>query len=143
MKPLRLLPPSFRWIGIGLLIAGVLIWLLDIALDLPWHTQVDLYYELIFICTVGGGGMAAFSSLHHEDEYMQTIRLQAWQWAVLLQVVIVVRVFFIPEPTSGPFSRGIKLEMTIYQMAGLFILYLLRFHYLLARTRRLDREDAA
>lgn len=116
MKKIPLLPRYFRWIGVGLVLLSVLVYihqklLLDtsnfyfmktfaLIMDYPMSNgRVDYFsitepYDMrltiqLFLSLLGLTFLA-FAKNKIEDEMINSIRLYAWSWSVILMIVYVL-----------------------------------------------------
>jgi hypothetical protein len=87
-------------------------------------TRIDLIPNLTAVLFLLGGLMIVFSKEKIEDEYINSIRLNALQWAVftnyLCLLLAVVFVYGIPF-----------LNIMVYNMFTVILIYIPRFYYLL------------
>ncbi len=87
-------------------------------------TRIDLISNLTAVLFLLGGLMIIFSKEKIEDEFINSIRLNALQWAVftnyLCLLLAVVFVYGIPF-----------LNIMVYNMFTVILIYIPRFYYLL------------
>jgi len=87
-------------------------------------TRIDLIPNLTAVLFLLGGLMIVFSKEKIEDEYINSIRLNALQWALftnyLCLLLAVVFVYGIPF-----------LNIMVYNMFTVILIYIPRFYYLL------------
>lgn len=149
MRQLPLLPVQTRWLGAVLVTAAVATYLLNgiyndrtcwfinfpvIAYEEPFGpkeyfsvSRVAFYDTFLCLLFLVGLMCIAFSKTKREDEYINSIRLNAWLWAVLINVSLVCVSFLLFYGMSFFFIIAGNLF-------SLLIIFILRFHYLLYKT---------
>ncbi len=153
MKSIRLLKPGYKKVGWLFFILGAGLWILNsifkqeidflymdvfavitdesiLSLKRKYFsfTTVNIGNTLAGIFAVVGGLLITFSREKKEDEFIQSLRLRSFQWAFLLNYLILLILFI--------FVYGMSfLTIMVYQMFLILILYILRFHYLLYLNR--------
>lgn len=149
MKSIRLLKSGYKKVGWIFLIVGTLLWIghqLD-WINFPNVTVFIIAYEDLFapyeyytfksldivptlagVIVIIGGLLITFSKEKIEDEFIHTLRLRSFQWAFLLNYIILLILFIFVYEWSF-------LYVMLYQMFLILILYILRFHYLLYLNR--------
>lgn len=91
------------------------------------HTNLTL--TLIGSLFIIGGVMVAFSKELVEDEFIMRLRLVSFQWAVLINYLILFFLFL--------FIYGIEfLYVMMYNMFTIIILFIIIFHYKLFKTQK-------
>lgn len=90
------------------------------------HT--NLTFTVAGCAFIIGGLLVAFSQEVIEDEFIANLRLQSFQWAFLINYVVLFLLFVFVYGT--PFLWAI-----IYQMFLILILFIARFHYLLLKNK--------
>lgn len=151
MKKFALLNHRYKKYGWVLLCSGIVLWLgqliynddisffktkfltvvnSDIFTKSTYFSinEVNLTVTLIGILTIVGGLLVAFSKEKEEDEYINQLRLSSFQWAVLINYIILLIVFL---TVFGPDFLYVMM-VNMFTVLGLFII---RFHYLLYRLR--------
>lgn len=151
MKTFKLLNHRYKKYGWILLSTGIVLWLgqliynddisffktkfltvvnSDIFTKSTYFSinEVNLTVTLIGILTIVGGLLVAFSKEKEEDEYINQLRLSSFQWAVLINYIILLIVFL---TVFGPDFLYVMV-VNMFTVLGLFII---RFHYLLYRLR--------
>lgn len=143
MKSLRLLAPYYKKIGWICMLIGAAVWIfyqLELinlpeikvfaisaeSLDQVYFSFIDTEIErtLAGVLVIIGGLLITFSREKMEDEFIQTLRLRSFQWAFLLNYIILLFLFI--------FVYGMSfLTVMVYQMFLILVLYILRFQYLL------------
>ena len=90
-------------------------------------SEVNLTNTLCGVFVIVGGLLVAFSKEKNEDEYIAQLRLQSFQWAILINYIILLLAFLL---VFG-FDFISVMIYNIFTPIGFFIL---RFNYLLYRT---------
>ncbi len=86
--------------------------------------HLDLIRNLIGICFLIGGILVMFSKEKKEDEFINQLRLNALQFAVLINYSLLFLCFL--------FIHGFAfLDVMMYNMFTVIIIYILRFRFLL------------
>jgi hypothetical protein len=141
MKNAPLLAPRFRWIGLALFIPFAILGALNLFQDFEFaflHLQVstkdisasnqNLTDEVALTGCIIGLLLVSFARVRFEDEFIHLLRLEAWQWAVLIHfVVLLIGIWTV-------YDFGF-LYIMIGNMLTVLVIFLLRFHYLLYRQR--------
>jgi hypothetical protein len=96
--------------------------------------QIELFPNLISILFLIGGMLVVFSKEKTEDEFIHQIRLNAFQFSVFINYLLLLGCFFIIH--GFPF-----LNIMMYNMFTVIIIYLLRFHYLLFKNSMSNYEE--
>ena len=144
MKNKFLLPEKFRQIG---WVTFFLFFVLGIATEYSGFNipgfyfvnaesiKYDLTNELAFAGTIIGLLMIAFARHINEDELISKVRLESWQWAVIINYAILIILNF----TFYDFGF---LFVIIYNVFTLLLVYIIRFYYsLYLLTKNLIDED--
>jgi hypothetical protein len=141
MKRYLLLPARFRWIGLALLIPFAFLGIMSLYHDFEFswlavstpnkgifHSQQNLTDELALSGTIVGLLFMSFARTRFEDEFIHSLRLEAWQWAVVINyAVLFVAIWAIYDEHFFYFM--------VYNMLTVLLIFLLRFHFLLYRHR--------
>jgi len=86
-------------------------------------TEIALIPNLTTVLFIVGGMLIAFSKEKIEDEYINTIRLNALQWAVCTNYLcLLLAVIFV---YGTPF-----FNIMVYNMFTVIIIYIARFYFL-------------
>jgi len=149
---ISLLPNKFKTIGWLILIPASILGLVVIYTDysIEWlniktfailnkdfgkSTEMFTYLETNLINTILGslfiigGLLVSFSKEKTEDEYISSLRLSSLMWAVLLNYLILLLSFL--------FIYGISfLNIMVYNMFTVLIIFILRFHYLIYKNSK-------
>lgn len=156
MRTTILLPACFKWIGLAVLLPGLLCLVLILAgVELPWlqarvfafayrgvfgpdvyfgWTDQNLLLTLGGVFAIAGGLMLAFTRQSDEDEYIAKLRLDAFQWAVLCNYGLLFLAFV--------FVYGLDfLYVVQLNLFTVLALFLLRFYFLLYLSRRVNDDQ--
>ncbi|HMR18782.1 MAG TPA: hypothetical protein PKA53_05745 [Sphingobacterium sp.] len=145
MKKIPLLPRSFKWVGLGLLVLFYLFKYVEIIPEqlisnvpvfaiisnvdggewgdgkyFKW-IETNLDFTLDLVVSIMGLGFIAFSRLRTEDEMINSIRLYAWSWATILLFAYILLISI--------FIYGMAFFSFYYLIPHLFILFYLIFFY--------------
>ena len=141
MKRIISLPTKYKWIGLLLFVPFAVLGFLNLyqEFEFSWLTFVvdtnklfggkqNLTDELALTGCIVGLLLMSFARTSQEDEFIQMLRLQAWQWAVLshfLLLMVAIWTMYIEH----------FLSFMIYNMLTVLIIFLGRFHFLLYKNR--------
>ena len=143
MKSKFLLPERYKWIGLAMfipsLILGVATFFFDFHFDfltlgkskspfIVFDDQINLTDEFALTGLILGMLFMAFARERHEDEYISKIRLESLQWAVILNYALLILATWLIH--GMPY-----LQVMVYNMLTILLLFLIRFHIVLARDR--------
>lgn len=147
MKNRFLIPAKFRAIGWFLFLLsfglGIFTQLASYEIpgfqvyfiDRPGSANYNLTDELAFTGSIVGLLMISFAKHINEDELISKIRLESWQWAVIINYAILL----ILDLTN--YGLGFVFIMT-YNVFTLLIVYIIPFNYSLYSLKKgLSRED--
>lgn len=156
MKTQLLLPNYYKVIGLIILLLSTALWIYVMVSgnDLPIPEtnmfavvngdaggkskyfnidKVNLTYTLIGAFFIAGSLLIAFSREKTEDEYIMKLRLSSFQWAVLVNYLLLLFLFL--------FVYGIDfITVMLYNMFTTIILFIVRFNYLLLKNRLSDEK---
>ena len=141
MKTKLLLPVKYKLIGTILLIPCMVVGLLNVYSEFQFsfltvrNTKIfdlsdgNLTNELALSGVIIGLLMIAFAKEKYEDEFINRIRLESWQWAVLINYgLLFVATWAI---------YGMEyFQVMIYNMLTVLIIFIIRFHWLLVRYKK-------
>lgn len=141
MKRIISFPTQYKWIGLVLFVPFAVLGFLNLyqEFEISWLTfTVDTHKlfggkqnitdELALTGCIVGLLLMSFARTKNEDEFIQMLRLQAWQWAVLLNfVVLLIAIWTIYNEHF--------LTFMVYNMLTVLAFFLVRFHYLLYKNR--------
>ena len=86
--------------------------------------NVYLYPTIAGVFFILGGLFVAFAKQKIEDEFIMKIRLLSFQWAILVNYILLLFCFIFVYNVSF-------LSVMVYNMFTVLILFIFRFHYLL------------
>jgi cytochrome bd-type quinol oxidase subunit 2 len=162
MKTKFLLPVKFKTIGWILLGIAILLSLwINVIGDIPFlaqakilcvyysgfpfeqnpadghffqYHQTNLQLDIIGILAIVGCLFVAFARLRTEDEYISKIRLESLVWATyvnfILLIIAIIAVYGIDF-----------LDVMIYNMITILVLFIIRFHFILYRMRKIKENE--
>lgn len=143
MKKQILFPHNFRWIGWIILIPAAVIGILNIYFDVEFgildirppntkgmfDTGLNLTATLAGVMCIIGAILVAFAKEKEEDEYIAKVRLDSLLWATYINYAILVVCFLI-------FYETRFLYVMIFNMFTILIFFIIRFNYVLYKTRK-------
>jgi hypothetical protein len=91
-------------------------------------TQIDLVPNLAGVMFLVGGLFLLLAKEKREDEYINAIRLNALHWAVTINYVLLLLCFLLMHGFGF-------LNVMLYNMFTVFIIYIARFQYLLFHNK--------
>jgi hypothetical protein len=145
MRSTLLLPNKYKKIGIILLIPslvlGILVRFRDFSfdfLDLPMgkaistgslnlDEQINLTDELALTGIILGLIFIAFAREKQEDEYINSIRLESLQWAVLINYSLLLIATWLVHGFA-------YIDVMVYNMLTVLIIFIIRFHVVLRKN---------
>ena len=158
MKTRYLFPSKYKKVGWILLFVGVAFGIIAIINDFEapqWKMKVfalfkddfingedysfswfkdDVFNELTSILISIGGLLVGFSKSKFEDEYISRVRMESLIWATYVNYgVLLFTILFV---FGMPF-----LNVMIYNMFTILIFFIIRFHYMLYKTKRQLRYE--
>ncbi|HNL37664.1 MAG TPA: hypothetical protein PKL15_12370 [Saprospiraceae bacterium] len=149
MKTLRLLPTVWKPVGFVLALAGAVLGALTVFgnFEIPGFgfnlRKEDEFLvsrfenftqELALTLLLVGLLMMAFSRVRHEDERVQLIRLEAFQWSFLFQFGILLAANWLLY--GGNFFYAM-----LFNLFTPLIVFLLRFHYVLYLSNQESADE--
>ncbi len=156
MKEL-LFPHRFKKIGWSILIPSFIVGLYLMLNDyniLEWHikmfvifadeilgdssafgiAEVNITNTIVGVLFIVGLLLVGFSKERNEDEYISSMRLSALLWAVFINYILLILAFI--------FIYGLPfLNVMLYNMFTVLILFIIRFHYLLIRNAKSFNDE--
>lgn len=145
MKSTLLLPEKYKRIGMALflpaLVLGIMVQFFDFQfafLSLPHdkhdmsrilESDINFTDEFALTGLILGMLFMAFAREKNEDEYISRIRLESLQWAVIANYVLLLAATWLVHGFG-------YLHVMIYNMLTILLIFLVRFHIVLARDRR-------
>lgn len=142
MKNAPLLAPRFRWIGLALFVPFAILGAFNLFQEFEFAfldfrvstskmisaSNQNLTDEVALTGCIIGLLLMSFARVRYEDEFIHSLRLEAWQWAVLIHfAVLLIGIWTV-------YDIGF-LYIMIGNMLTVLVIFLLRFHYLLYRQR--------
>ncbi len=93
------------------------------------YVETNLTNTLLGSLFIIGALLVSFSKEKMEDEYISSLRLSSLMWAVLLNYLILLLSFL--------FVYGLSfLDIMVYNMFTVLIIFILRFHYLIYKNSK-------
>ncbi|UMB53469.1 hypothetical protein MHL31_13405 [Lutibacter sp. A80] len=85
--------------------------------------------ELASILLIIGGILVSFSKTKDEDEYISKIRMESLIWATYVNyIVLILTILFVFDLSF--------LNVMIYNMFTILLFFIMRFHYVLYKTKK-------
>lgn len=91
--------------------------------------QTNITSTLTGVLFIAGALMIAFSKEKYEDEYISKLRLSSLLWAVFVNYSLLLIAFAFIYGTAF-------LNVMLYNMFTVLIIFIIRFHYLLYRNSK-------
>jgi len=145
MKNKLLLAKKYKLIGIIVLVPFVVLGIFNVYenfqlsfLQLPLTDQYlnsfdfndkNFTNEVALSGVIVGLLLIAFSREKMEDEFINKIRLESWQWAVLINYILLLFANWLIYGTEF-------LQVMLYNMLTILIIFIIRFHWSLSRYRK-------
>lgn len=156
METTYLLPNRFNYFGWILIALSLLLWSISLinqddisflnakvftiaGAELLKPTEyftlinVNLTFTIVGILFILGGMFVAFAKQKTEDEFIMKLRLLSFQWAILLNYSLLLFCFLFIYDLAF-------LNVMIYNMFTVLILFIFRFHYLLHKYNDSSNE---
>ncbi len=96
--------------------------------SMVWSSN-NITDELASILLIVGGVLLAFSKAKDEDEFISKIRMESLIWATYVNyIVLLLTVLFVFDMAF--------FNVLIYNMFTILIFFILRFHYVLYKTKK-------
>ena len=93
-------------------------------------TEVPLFNTIVGVLALTGLIFIAFAKTKSEDEYTNALRLNSWQWSVVINCILLLFCFL--------FMYGFAfLYVMVYNMYSILILFIIRFKYLLYKNDKM------
>lgn len=147
MKSSLLLPSRYKWIGFILLIPSLILGLLvrfrDFSFDFLTLTKsqtlvhsknlnlddlINLTDELALTGLIVALLFIAFAREKQEDEFINKLRLESLQWALLFNYVLLILATWLVHGLG-------YIDVMMYNMLTILIFFIIRFHVALYRNR--------
>jgi hypothetical protein len=145
-----LLPNKFKRIGLILLPPSLLLGIFNLydnfsfefltientAKEGMFESDINLTDEIALTGTIVSLLFIAFAREKHEDEYIESIRLKSLQWAVLVNYALLLIATWLIHGGHG-FTF---LDVMIYNMLTVLIIFIIRFHLVLRKNGVKNQE---
>ncbi|MHA4846643.1 hypothetical protein ACX0G7_20905 [Flavitalea antarctica] len=144
MKSNLLIPSRYKILGLVILIPSLLLgfWWRFYEFEVGFLTiksskegtsvfkdlQLNFTDEIALAGIIAGLLLIAFSREKHEDEFINRIRLESLQWAVLVNYVLLIIAAFLVYGWSF-------IDVMMYNMLTVLIIFILRFHLILYKNK--------
>lgn len=155
MKSFVFLPNVYKKLGWALIFFAFLLWLCGEVLDIDtdmlemWIPSIystdgvadedkqgwfafmkhDMAYTLFSALFILGGLILLFAREKVEDEFIHSVRYSAMGWALSLNYIFLLIAFL------GVYGPAF-INVVIYNVYSVLLIYLIRFHYLLFINKR-------
>lgn len=152
MKTMRLLPTTWKWPGVLLSLGGMILGVMSLfggyeigwlALKIRQEAEFlspaveNFTEELALTLLIAGLLILAFTRVKGEDERVRLIRLEAFQWSILVNFIIVL------AGNWSLYGEGFFYLM-VFNLFTPLIVFLLRFYYVLYVSEpRAEKSNAA
>jgi hypothetical protein len=128
-----LIPNHYKRLGFIILIPFLVLGALCMFRDFNFSwldigKSINLTDEIALTGTIAGLLMIAFSKEKTEDEYISTLRLESLQWAVLIHYILLVIATWAVHSLA-------YIQVMVYNMLTIPIIFIIRFHYVLAKKK--------
>jgi len=146
MRSKLLLPHRFKWIGIFLFIPFLVLGLLNRYSDFQiealnfysehssiFTTSRNLTDELSLTGSIISLLMVAFAREKQEDEFINHTRLESWQWAVLINFVLLIIATWV-------FYDEAYIDVMMYNLLTPLIIFIIRFNWVLSKYKRSEEK---
>jgi hypothetical protein len=141
MKTNMLLPQRSKWIGLAILLPFLCLGIFNLyhEFEFSWLAfktgsksltagNQNLTDELALTGIITGLMLMSFARVKNEDEFITALRLESWQWAVLIQFLLLLAAIWLVYDMHF-------MYFMIYNMLTVLVIFLVRFHYLLYHNR--------
>ena len=115
------------------------IYSLDITISPNGHfsgTNNNLTDEIAITGIIVSLLLIAFAREKEEDEFIHLIRLESWQWAVLVNFVLLIIATWL-------FYGFAFLNVMVYNMLTVLVLFIIRFQLVVYRSKREETKTLA
>ena len=147
-----LLPNKFKRIGLLLLLPSFILGIFNLYHQFEFgfltikntakgyfDGDINLTDELALTGMIVSLLFIAFAREQQEDEYIDSIRLKSLQWAVLVNYSLLLIATWLVHGSSG-FTF---IDVMIYNMLTVLIIFIVRFHLVLRNNRIKNPEYAS
>ena len=101
--------------------------------SLEWSIN-NISDELAAIFIIIGGILVSFSKTKDEDEYIGKIRMESLIWATYVNYgILILAILFVFDMSF--------FSVLIYNMFTVLLFFMLRFHYVLYKSKRSIRDE--
>jgi hypothetical protein len=153
MKSSLLLPPNYKWYGaiilIPSLVLGALVRFKDFTFDfltipnehkkdglsnlLNFDEVINLTDELALTGIIIGLLFIAFAKEKQEDEFINKLRLESLQWALLFNYTLLLIATWLVHGLA-------YIDVMMYNMLTILLFFIIRFHVVLFKNRSTINE---
>lgn len=153
MKSSLLLPPRYKMIGLCLFIPSLCLGIAYRFFDFGFEfltirssslrssevsrgiffTPQNLTDEFALSGIIIGLLFIAFAREKQEDEFINKIRLESLQWAVIVNYVLLLVATWVVYNIS-------YIDVMLYNMLTILLFFIIRFHIILGKNRSLSNE---
>ena len=90
--------------------------------------------EIASILLIVGGILVSFSKIKDEDEYSAKIRMESLIWATYVNyIILILAILFVFDMSF--------FSVLIYNMFTILLFFMLRFHYVLYKSKRVIENE--
>ena len=146
MRSKLLLTHRFKWIGLFVFIPFLVLGLLNRYKDFKIEA-LTFYYEdgniftpvqnltdeLALTGSIISLLMVAFAREKQEDEFINHTRLESWQWAVLINFVLLIIATWV-------FYDEAYIDVMMYNLLTPLIFFIIRFNWVLSKNKRSEEK---
>jgi len=146
MRSKLLLPHRFKWIGLFVFIPFLVLGLLNRYKDFKIEA-LTFYYEdgsiftpvqnltdeLALTGSIISLLMVSFAREKQEDEFINHTRLESWQWAVLINFVMLIIATWV-------FYDEAYIDVMMYNLLTPLIFFIIRFNWVLSKNKRSEEK---
>ncbi|HYJ38960.1 MAG TPA: hypothetical protein VEV87_10100 [Chitinophagaceae bacterium] len=147
MRSKLLLPNRFKWIGILLfipfLVLGILSRYKEFQIDAltSYNHDNDIFTpvqnftdELALSGLILSLLMIAFAREKQEDEFIYHNRLESWEWAVLINFLLLIVACWV-------FYNEAFIDVMMYNLLTPLIIFIVRFHWVMLRNKPSEEKN--
>lgn len=142
MTPKLLFPNRYKLVGLIILVPflllGIAFRFFDFGFD-AWTIHMNgksifggstqnLTDEVALTGIIVGLLLIAFSREKQEDEFINQIRLESLQWAVLINYILLIVAIWVVYDAAF-------IDVMMYNMLTVLVFFIVRFHIVLARNK--------
>ncbi len=150
MKSKLLLPTRFKWIGLLLLIPFLVLGamymygdyvVVSLEIDISPNglfsgTNNNLTDEIALTGIIVSLLLIAFAREKEEDEFIHLTRLESWQFAVLVNFVLLLIAIW------AFYGFGF-LNVMVYNMLTILVIFIIRFQWIVYRNKKAEIKTFA